>query len=76
VRRRVTIGARPWAYYTVDADRTQHQTPEVVELAPGKHTIHYEQPELHQKRDVVIDVPPPTETGDEPVTHIETFTPQ
>ena len=34
--RRVTLGARPWARFTIDGDRKLHETPETVELSPGK----------------------------------------
>ncbi len=56
-KRRVTINANPWAYFTVDGDPTRYQTIETVLLAPGPHTIHFDNPELHIKRDRTIDVP-------------------
>ncbi|MCE9576242.1 MAG: hypothetical protein K8W52_24040, partial [Deltaproteobacteria bacterium] len=55
--RRVTIGATPWANFTIDDNPTQHQTPETVELGPGRHVVHFDNPELHVARDVTIDVP-------------------
>jgi hypothetical protein len=55
--RHVTIGATPWANFQIDDDPAPHQTPETVELAPGRHRIHFENPELHVLRDVVLDVP-------------------
>ncbi len=57
MRRKVTLGARPWARFTVDADATAHETPETVELTPGRHVIHFENPELGVRRDVPLVVP-------------------
>jgi serine/threonine protein kinase len=55
--RRVTLGARPWARFTIDSDPAPHETPETVVLAPGKHIIHFENPEMAIRRDVPIVVP-------------------
>ncbi len=55
--RRVSVGSVPWANFTVDGDAKVHQTPEVVVLPPGRHTLSFENPELGLRRRVEIDVP-------------------
>lgn len=69
VRRSVTIGARPWAYFYVDSDPAQHQTPETLQLAPGRYRIRFENPELHVSKQAVIDVP-----ADRDIRHVEIMT--
>jgi hypothetical protein len=64
--RNVTINATPWAYFTVDADATQHETVKTIQLAPGKHRIHFSNPVLKVDRDVTIDVP-----SDRDFSHVE-----
>ncbi len=64
--RRVTIGAKPWAHFTVDGDPRQHETPQVLDLAPGPHRIHFANPQLSVERDVTIVVP-----ADRDSRHIE-----
>lgn len=64
--RRVTIGATPWADFTVDDDPTPRQTPETLELTPGRHRIHFSNPRLGVTRTVVIDVP-----SDRDLKHVE-----
>ncbi len=55
-RRRVTVQATPWAYFTVDSDPTRYETPKSVELSPGPHVLHFDNPDLQITRDVRIDV--------------------
>jgi len=55
--RKVTINAIPWAYFTVDDDPTRYETMKTIPLAPGAHTIHFDNPELGVKSDKKIDVP-------------------
>jgi tRNA A-37 threonylcarbamoyl transferase component Bud32 len=54
--RRVMVNAVPWAYFTVDSDPAQHQTMETIELPPGKHHLHFSNPQLHSERDATIEV--------------------
>jgi len=67
-RHRVTLGATPWANFTVDGDPSLHQTPETLELAAGRHVIHFENPELRITRTVLLDV-------DRDLRHVEPMTP-
>ncbi len=55
-KRKVTINATPWAYFTVDGG-PRYQTPKQVELAPGPHRVHFENPVLKKERDITLDVP-------------------
>lgn len=64
--RKVTIGATPWADFTVDDDPTPHQTPETIALPPGPHRIHFSNARLGVTRTVTIDVPP-----DRDIKHVE-----
>ena len=52
---KVTINSRPWSYFTVDDAPLQHQTLEVLRLAPGAHVIHFTRDKL--RKDVAITVP-------------------
>jgi len=63
VKRRVSINATPWAYFTIDGDSTQHETMKTVLLAPGKHRIHFSNPVLKVERDVTIEVPEDRDTS-------------
>ncbi len=65
-KRKVTINANPWAYFTVDDDPTRYQTVETIQLAPGPHTIHFDNPELRVKKDAQIEVP-----TNRDITHVE-----
>ena len=56
--RKVTIQATPWAYVTVDGDPTRHETPATIQLAPGPHVLHFDNPDLQITRDVRIEVSP------------------
>jgi hypothetical protein len=67
--RRVTIGATPWANFRIDAETTAHQTPETVELTPGRHVIRFANPELRVERVVEIVVP-----VDQDLRHVEPMT--
>jgi hypothetical protein len=66
----VTIGATPWAYFQVDADPTPHQTPETVELPPGRHRIRFSNPTLRVERVIELDVP-----ADRDIRHVEPMAP-
>jgi serine/threonine protein kinase len=59
---RVRINLTPWAYYTVDHDTTRHETPGIIDLAPGEHRLHVWNPELHIERDIVLAVPADRDT--------------
>ena len=61
-KRKVTINAIPWANFTVDGDPTRYETVETIRLAPGPHTIHFDNTALGVKRDVVIEVPADRDT--------------
>ena len=39
ILRKVTIGSRPWSAFYIDGGAARHETPETVDLAPGKHTL-------------------------------------
>ncbi len=69
--RKVTIGATPWADFTVDDDPTPHQTPETISLSPGPHRIHFTNAPLGVTRTVTIDVP-----ADRDIKHVEPLEPQ
>ncbi len=68
--RQVTIGATPWADFTVDDDPTPHQTPETLELPPGQHRIHLHNPTIGVERTITLDVP-----VDHDVRHVERLQP-
>lgn len=55
--RAFTIGADPWAYFTVDGSPVQHETPETLELSIGAHRITFSNPQLGVTRTITIDVP-------------------
>jgi len=59
---RVRINLTPWAYYTVDGESTQHETPGTLGLTPGPHRLHVWNPELHIERDITINVPADRDT--------------
>ena len=54
---KVTLNIAPWAYATIDGDPTPHQTPASLELSAGIHKVHFVNPEIHQQKDITIDVP-------------------
>lgn len=68
-RRAVTIGAQPWANFTVDDAAAVHQTPETLRLTPGRHRIRFVNPELGLTRTVTLDVP-----VDRDLRHVERLT--
>jgi hypothetical protein len=70
VLRKVSINATPWAYFTIDGGATRHETMKTVQLAPGKHRIHFSNPVLKIERDVTIDVP-----ADRDTSHVERLAP-
>lgn len=70
VLRNVTINAKPWAYFTVDSDPTQHQTMKTIALAPGPHTLKFSNPQLGE-RTVTITVP-----SDGDFSHVEDLRPR
>lgn len=61
-KRKVTINAIPWAYFTIDGDPTRYETIRTIPLAPGPHTIHFDNPELGIKTDKEIEVPADRDT--------------
>jgi serine/threonine protein kinase len=63
VMRNVTINATPWAYFTVDDGSTQYETMKTIQLAPGRHTVHFNNPVLEVERDAVITVPEDRDTS-------------
>ena len=65
VLRKVTINATPWAYFTVDGG-AKYQTPKLLELTPGTHRIHFENPVLKVERDITLDVP-----ADRDISYVE-----
>ena len=57
VLRPIPIGAKPWAYFTVDTDPTRHETPTTLRLAVGAHRVTFSNPELGVSRTVTVVVP-------------------
>jgi len=53
-----TIGAVPWAYFTVDGDPKQYETPTTLRLTVGPHRVTFTNPQLGVSRTVTITVPP------------------
>jgi hypothetical protein len=51
------INVQPWAYFTVDGDPTQHNTPTRIQLSAGPHKIHFWNDVTGAQKDVIIDVP-------------------
>jgi hypothetical protein len=64
--RRVRIGARPWALFTVDGGTRRFETITTLELAPGPHVLRFSNPELGVEREITLDVP-----SDRDVDHVE-----
>ena len=56
--KRFTIGATPWAYFTVDGDPKEYETPMSLKLTVGPHRVTFRNPELNVSRTVTITVPP------------------
>ncbi|HEY5938625.1 MAG TPA: serine/threonine-protein kinase [Kofleriaceae bacterium] len=57
VLRPITIGAQPWAYFTVDDDPTRHETPATLKLTVGPHRVTFSNPQLGVTRTVTVTVP-------------------
>ena len=51
----VRVGAKPWAYVSVDADPTKYETFATLKLAAGPHVLHFTHDAI--TRDVPITVP-------------------
>ena len=69
--RKVTINSKPtWSNWTVDGGGA-HSGVETIDLAPGKHTIHFTgNPYFKADKTVTIDVP-----DRDGFTHVETLEP-
>jgi eukaryotic-like serine/threonine-protein kinase len=59
---RVRINLTPWAYFTVDGEPTQHETPSTIDLTPGPHRLRVWNPELAVEREITIHVPADRDT--------------
>lgn len=55
--RSIWINALPWAYFTVDNDPKQHETPAMLELSVGTHRVTFANPQLGVSRTVTVVVP-------------------
>jgi hypothetical protein len=55
--RAIWINALPWAYFTVDGDPKQHETPKLLELPVGPHRLTFTNPQLGISRTVTVTVP-------------------
>ncbi|HLL20980.1 MAG TPA: protein kinase [Kofleriaceae bacterium] len=55
--RPILIGAVPWAYFTVDDDPKQYETPMTLRLAVGTHRVTFTNPQLGVSRTVTVSVP-------------------
>jgi hypothetical protein len=53
-----TIGAVPWAYFTIDGDPKEYETPMTLKLTVGSHRVTFRNPQLNVSRTVTITVPP------------------
>ena len=51
----VIVNAKPWAYFTVDDNPTQHETPDTLHLPAGAHTVHFSRGQV--TRNTAITVP-------------------
>jgi hypothetical protein len=52
------IGANPWAFFTVDGDPKEYETPMTLKLTVGPHRVTFRNPQLNISRTVTITVPP------------------
>ena len=66
----MTIGARPWATFYVDDDPARHETPETLELTPGRHRVRFVNEQAHVDRTITLDVP-----ADRDSKHVEVLVP-
>ena len=64
--RAITIGAQPWAYFTVDDDPKQYETPMTLKLTVGPHRVTFTNPQLGVSRTVTVTV-----TADGEARHVE-----
>jgi len=55
--RPIWINALPWAFFTVDADPKQHETPAMLKLSVGDHRVTFTNPQLGVSRTVTVTVP-------------------
>ena len=55
--RPIWINALPWAYFTVDSDPKQYETPAMLKLAAGPHRVTFMNPQLGVSRTVTVTVP-------------------
>ncbi|HWO22069.1 MAG TPA: serine/threonine-protein kinase [Kofleriaceae bacterium] len=51
------INALPWAFFTVDGDPKQHETPAMLKLPVGAHRVTFTNPQLGVSRTVTVIVP-------------------
>jgi hypothetical protein len=57
VLRPIWVNALPWAFFTVDADPKQHETPAMLKLSVGDHRVTFTNPQLGVSRTVTVTVP-------------------
>jgi hypothetical protein len=55
--RPITIGATPWAYFVIDGDPRQYETPMTLRLTVGSHRVTFTNPQLGVSRTVTVVVP-------------------
>jgi hypothetical protein len=55
--RPIWINALPWAYFTVDGDPKQYETPTLLNLPAGPHRVTFMNPQLGVSRTVTVTVP-------------------
>ena len=55
--RPILIGATPWAFFVVDNDPKQYETPITLQLSVGPHRVTFTNPELGVSRTVTVTVP-------------------
>jgi len=55
--RPIWINALPWAFFTVDGDPKQHETPAMLKLPVGDHRVTFTNPQLGVSRTVTVTVP-------------------
>jgi hypothetical protein len=55
-KHKLIVNTQPWSNFTVDGAGS-YQTQETIELAPGPHRFHFDNPTLHITRDATFDMP-------------------
>jgi tRNA A-37 threonylcarbamoyl transferase component Bud32 len=55
--RPIWINALPWAYFTVDGDPKQYETPALLKLPAGPHRVTFMNPQLGVSRTVTVTIP-------------------